>query len=45
MQNEHILLHPLIIDIKAKTLFGLRRTGAISAYVYSALNATFICPR
>ena len=42
IQNEHILLHPLMIDKKALIELGFFLTGVISAYVYSTLNCTFI---
>ena len=42
MQKEHILLHPLIIERYAETLFLFFLTGVISAYVSSALRRVFI---
>ncbi len=42
IQNEHILLHPLIIDKYAHVEFGFFLTGVMSAYVYYTLNCTFI---
>lgn len=42
IQNEHILLHPLIIDIHACLLLLSFLTGIISAYVSSNDNYTFI---
>ena len=42
-QYEHILLHPLIIEIKALTPFSSILTGEMSAYVSSSESLVFIC--